>query len=64
MMWNGETWLCENDACNFVNASIRNRCRNCGAAHPGPMHPDPEINAAIQQEMRESVAFDVALGLR
>jgi ribosomal protein S27E len=63
-MWNGETWLCENERCNFVNAAIRTRCRNCKAPHPGPMHPDAEINAAIQQEMQENAAHDARLGLR
>jgi hypothetical protein len=64
MIWNGETWLCESDRCRFVNAAFRKRCRSCNAPHPGPVHPDPEINAAIQREMQENAAFDARLGLR
>lgn len=31
-LWNGETWTCR--TCDFVNAVIRIRCRNCGKAAP------------------------------
>lgn len=63
-LWNGETWLCEVETCNAVNASIRKRCRCCATPYPGPMNPDPEIERGIQADMRAAVAVDIALGLR
>ena len=63
-LWWGETWLCEVETCETANAILRKRCRSCGADYPGVVHPDPEINRAIQAEMQQNVAHDRALGLR
>lgn len=64
MIWNGPTWMCERPECEAVNASLRKKCRSCGVPYPGPVHPDPEINAAVQAEMQANAAHDRALGLR
>jgi hypothetical protein len=61
--WDGETWLCEVATCQTVNMVLRKRCRSCGAAHPGPVHPDPAINAEVQGDMREAARSDEQAGL-
>jgi hypothetical protein len=46
-----------------VNAMLRVRCRTCKTPYPGPVHPDPEVNAGIQADMREAAAVNSSLGL-
>jgi hypothetical protein len=62
-IWIGETWVCEREYCDTVNAIIRRRCRSCGTAYPGPAHPDPEINRGVQADMREAATLNSSLGL-
>lgn len=63
-IWNGEIWVCEVEGCRTVNAILRKRCRSCGVNYPGPMHPDPQINASLQAEMRDNIIHDRNLGIR
>jgi len=44
-LWIGETWLCAR--CEFVNAILRKRCRNCGQDAPAPP-PDAELNVSSE----------------
>ena len=61
MIWDGDTWLCED--CATYNAVIRKKCRTCGASDPGPYHDELEINAEVLADVREAVEHDYRLGL-
>jgi hypothetical protein len=61
-IWNGDTWLC--DHCDFENAAIRKRCRNCYAPNPGPMHDDPATDAELAKERRANVEVNHAKGIK
>jgi hypothetical protein len=47
MIWNGPTWLCP--LCEFVNAELRKRCRNCLAARPAPELPEPAGDIPLEK---------------
>lgn len=61
MLWNGETWLCEE--CGTYNAVIRERCRTCLTDNPGPYHEDPAIDREVRAEVAENIERDYARGL-